>query len=182
MTVHPIYIIPHPVLKQKAAAIEKIDSGVLTLIDDMAESMYAARGIGLAAPQIGVSRRVVVMNIDRDADKNIDGALMHFINPEIIWSSEEPNIYDEGCLSIPDQYAEIERPKQVRVRYQDRTGATLEIEADGLLATCLQHEIDHLNGILFVDHLSSLKRDMIVRKVKKWAKENADTIGKTHIL
>ena len=182
MTIRPIYIIPHPVLKKPAHGIETIDSDVMTLIDDMVDSMYAANGIGLAAPQIGISRRVIVMNIDRDTEKNIDGTLQHFINPEMIWSSDEPNTYEEGCLSIPGQYAEVERPKSIRVKYQDKTGATLEITADGLLATCLQHEIDHLNGILFIDHLSSLKRDMIVRKIKKWSKENPDAIGTTHIL
>lgn len=182
MTVRPIYITPHPVLKKTAAAVDKIDSDVTTLLDDMLESMYAASGIGLAAPQIGISRRVVVMNIDRDEEKKVDGTPLLLINPEILWSSEEPNVYEEGCLSIPMQYAEIERPKQVRVRYLDRTGAMQEVLADGLLATCLQHEIDHLNGILFTDHLSSLKRDMIIRKVKKWSKENSDLIGKTHIL
>jgi peptide deformylase len=143
--------------------------------------MYAAQGIGLAAPQVGVSKRIIVMDIDQPEDGG-KGAPRYFVNPEITWSSEEQNLYNEGCLSVPGQYAEVERPKQVKIKFLDYDGKKQEIEADGLLATCIQHEMDHLNGILFVDHLSTLKRDMLLRKVKKWAKENAEEIEKSHVL
>lgn len=184
MAVLPIYVAPHPVLKKVAEPVSGVTDDLRKLMDDMVETMYAAHGIGLAAPQVGVSKRILVLDIhQRDEDGNhIKGEPMFFVNPEITWESEEQNVYNEGCLSVPDQFAEVERPEKVKVRYLDYHGAAHEIEADGLLATCLQHEMDHLNGILFVDHLSTLKRDMILRKVKKWAKENAADIDETHVL
>jgi peptide deformylase len=187
MAVLPIYVAPHPVLKKIAEKVEgDVTDALRGLMDDMLDTMYATYGIGLAAPQIGVSKRILVLDIkqqtDEDGKQVRKGVPQFFINPEIIWASEEINIYNEGCLSVPDQYEEVERPKKVRVTYLDYHGTAREIEADGLLATCLQHEIDHLNGILFVDHLSTLKRDMILRKVKKWAKENADDMDATYIL
>ena len=157
----------------------------------MLDTMYAAPGIGLAAPQIGQSMRILVLDVDQPRAENEDeelpvekrrGKPQVFINPELLWSSEEMNVYDEGCLSIPGQYAEVERPKIVRVKALDQNGKQFEVEADGLFATCLQHEIDHLNGVLFTDHLSSLKRDMVMRKLKKFTKENLEELQKTHIL
>lgn len=197
MAVLPIYVVPQPVLKKSAAVVEGITPEIRQLVDDMVDTMYAARGIGLAAPQVGVSQRVVVMDVDQrrpdgsdheeDSDDEDDtplekGKVQVFINPEVVWESEELNTYEEGCLSIPGQYAPVERPKMVRVKYMDLDGKTQEVEADGLLATCLQHEIDHINGILFTDHLSSLKRDMLLRKLKKHIRDNPEFFDGTHIL
>lgn len=196
MAVLPIYVVPQPVLKKSAAVVESITPEIRQLVDDMVDTMYAARGIGLAAPQVGVSQRVVVMDVDQrrpdgsDHDEDGDdddtplekGKVQVFINPEVVWESDELNTYEEGCLSIPGQYAPVERPKMVRVKYMDLDGKAQEIEADGLLATCLQHEIDHINGILFTDHLSSLKRDMLLRKLKKHIRENPEFFDGTHIL
>lgn len=197
MAVLPIYVVPQPVLKKSAAVVESITPEIRQLVDDMVDTMYAARGIGLAAPQVGVSQRVVVMDVDQrrpdgsdhdeDGDDEDDtplekGKVQVFINPEVVWESDELNTYEEGCLSIPGQYAPVERPKMVRVKYMDLDGKAQEIEADGLLATCLQHEIDHINGILFTDHLSSLKRDMLLRKLKKHIRENPEFFDGTHIL
>jgi peptide deformylase len=187
MTVLPIYIYPHPVLTTEAEAVDTVTADIQKLMDDMVETMYDARGIGLAAPQVGVLKRVIVLDIEQREDdekkeKGERGTPMFFINPEIVWESEDINVYNEGCLSIPAQYADIERPKRVKVKYLDYNGQPQEIEADGLMATCLQHEIDHLNGVLFVDHLSKLKRDMIARKLKKWIKENQDEVEAKHVL
>lgn len=196
MPILPIYVVPQPVLKKKAEAIGAITPEIRQLAQDMIETMYAARGIGLAAPQVGHSVRLIVMDVDQrgaelpegeepEDDEDTPptpGTPRVFINPEITWSSEELNVYEEGCLSIPGQYAPVERPKQVKVRYQDLDGTQHEIEADGLLATCLQHEIDHIDGILFTDHLSSLKRDMLLRKLKKHLRENAEDFESTHVL
>jgi len=193
MAILPIQIAPHPVLKRVADPVDKIDDKIRKLMDNMLETMYNAPGIGLAAPQIRESVRIMVVDVDQpreDDDVPPDAATIakrrvkprFFINPEIIWSSDEPNVYEEGCLSLPGQYAEVERPKIIRVKYLDYDGKPQELEADGLLATCVQHEIDHLDGILFVDHLSSLKRDMVLRKLKKWVKENPDEIADKHIL
>src|ERR687897_3861238 len=146
-----------------AAAVERIDEDLLRLLDDMLETMYAAPGIGLAAPQVGVLRRAFVADLGNEAER----APIYVINPEIVARSETTNIAEEGCLSLPKHFGEVARFDQVRVRYLDREGTTQEVEADGLLARCLQHEIDHLNGILFVDHLSALKRTMILRKLAK---------------
>jgi peptide deformylase len=162
-----ILIIPDARLRLKSDPVAAVDAEVRALIDDMFETMYAAPGIGLAAIQIGVAQRVVTMDLTKKDDEKEP---MVFINPEIVWSSEEKSIYDEGCLSIPEYYEEVERPQKVKVKFLDLDGKAHEIEADGLLATCLQHEIDHLNGVLFIDHLSKPKRDMVIKKFKKAAK------------
>ena len=164
MPLRPIICIPDPRLRLISAPVEAIDAEVLALMDDMLETMYEAPGIGLAAIQIAVARRVVVMDL---AGKDAPPEPRFFVNPEIVWSSEETNVHEEGCLSIPDYYEEVTRPAKVRARYLDRDGKPQEIEADGLLATCLQHEIDHLNGVLFIDHLSRLKRSMALKKLTK---------------
>lgn len=164
MAILPILVAPDPRLKTKAKPVEAVDDELRRLIDDMLETMYDAPGIGLAAPQVGVLKRLLVLDV---AGKDEPPAPMAFVNPEITWESDEMNVYEEGCLSIPSHYAEVERPAQVKVRYLDRDGNRQEILADGLLATCLQHEIDHLDGKLFIDYLSSLKRNMILRKLKK---------------
>jgi peptide deformylase len=181
MAVLPIYVAPHPVLKKIAEPVAGVTDELRRLMDDMLETMYASKGIGLAAPQVGVSQRILVMDIEQGEDGG-KGNPRFFVNPEITWSSEELNVYNEGCLSVPGQYAEVARPEKVRVKYLDYDGQKKEVDADGLLATCLQHEIDHLDGVLFVDHLSTLKRDMLMRKLKKWTRENAEDIEKTHVL
>ncbi|HZH28584.1 MAG TPA: peptide deformylase [Azospirillaceae bacterium] len=165
MAVLPIVIVPDARLKTKARPVTSIDTRIRRLMDDMLETMYAAPGIGLAAPQVGVLERVVVLDV---ADKDEPAQPMRMVNPEILWASEDRVILEqEGCLSIPDLYADVARPEQIRMRYLDEKGETREIEADGLLARCIQHEIDHLDGILFIDHLSKLKRDMFLRKMQK---------------
>ena len=181
MTVLPIYVVPQAVLKQKAEFVSTITPEIKQLMEDMLDTMYAAEGIGLAAPQVGVSQRVIVMDVEQTEDGG-RGNPLRMINPEIVAASEETSDYEEGCLSIPGQLAMVERPSEVTVKYLDENGAEQTIEADGLLATCLQHEIDHIDGILFIDHISSLKRDMILRKLKKWTKENADNLQSTHVL
>jgi len=167
MALREILIVPDPRLKKECEPVEEVNDEIKTLLNDMLETMYAAPGIGLAAPQIGVMKRVVVMDVSDDKDKPEP---LKLINPEIIWESEETSIYQEGCLSIPEQYADVERPAEVGMRYMDENGETREIEADGLLATCIQHEIDHLDGVLFTDYLSALKRNMILKKVQKLQK------------
>ena len=167
MALRDILIIPDKRLRMKSEPVKAIDKEVRALIEDMFETMYAAPGIGLAAIQIGVPKRVVTMDL---AKKDDPAEPQVFINPEIVWSSDEKAIYEEGCLSIPEYYEEVERPKTVRVKFLDREGKPQEMEADGLLATCLQHEIDHINGVLFIDHISKLKRDMVLKKFKKAAK------------
>ena len=157
-----------PVLEKPGVAITKFDATLEELAEDMFATMYAAPGIGLAAIQIGVARRVVTMDL---AKKDEPKQPQVFINPEVTWVSDEKAIYEEGCLSIPEYYEEVERPKSVKVKYFDLDLEPQEIEADGLLATCLQHEIDHTNGVLFIDHISKLKRDMVVKKFKKAAKK-----------
>jgi len=164
MAILPILVAPHPVLKAKSKPVSKVDDEVRKLMDDMLETMYAAPGVGLAAPQVGVGRRIVVIDV---AGKDEPPAPLFLVNPEVVWQSEELSVYEEGCLSVPKQYADVERPARVRVRYLDRDGKRQEVEGDGLLAVCLQHEIDHLDGTLFIDHLSLLKRNIILRKVKK---------------
>lgn len=192
MAIKRIYVAPAAVLKQIAAPVPQVNDELRKLMDDMLETMYAAPGIGLAAPQVGESIRILVLDVDQPKEEEPEaeglppvrkpGKPQFFVNPEIIWSSEESNVYDEGCLSVPGQYAEVERPKRVRVKFLGYDGKQQEIEADGLLATCLQHEMDHLNGILFVDHLSTLKRDIVLRKLRKFTKENADELAATHVL
>ncbi|MCF3639175.1 peptide deformylase [Rhizobium sp. TRM95111] len=167
MTIKPLIILPDPLLRQSSAPIETVDADVRRLADDMLETMYDAPGIGLAAIQIGVPRRLLVLDVSKDGEEK---SPLVFINPTVVASSEERSVYEEGCLSIPDYYAEVERPAAITVDYVDRDGRRLTIEADGLLATCLQHEIDHLNGVLFIDYISKLKREMVIRKFTKAAK------------
>ncbi len=160
----PIITAPDPVLKKVAAPVERVDDDVRRLMDDMMETMYAAPGIGLAAPQVGVGKRVIVLDVSKREGPPL---ALKMANPEIVWASDDDAIYEEGCLSLPEHYAEVARPAEVRIRYIDYENEIREIAADGLLATCLQHEIDHLDGILFVDHISALKRNMILRKLLK---------------
>jgi peptide deformylase len=167
MALRDILILPDKRLRLVSEPVKAIDQDVRRLADDMFETMYAAPGIGLAAIQIGVPARLVTMDL---AKKDEPKQPQVFVNPEIIGASEEKAVYEEGCLSIPEYYEEIERPQRVTVRYTGLDGKTHEIEADGLLATCLQHEIDHTNGALFIDYISKLKRDMVVKKFKKAAR------------
>ena len=167
MTIKPLIILPDPLLRQVSQPIERVDADLQRLSDDMLETMYDAPGIGLAAIQIGVPRRMLVIDVSREGEEKQPQV---FINPEIVKSSDERSVYEEGCLSIPEYYEEVERPAQVRVRYTDLDGKVHEEDADGLFATCIQHEIDHLNGVLFVDYLSKLKRDRVMKKFTKAAK------------
>ncbi len=168
----PIIIAPNPVLKAKARPVDAVDEGIRRMIDDMLETMYAAPGIGLAANQIGVLQRVIVLDVARE---NEPAQPLALVNPELVWQSEIEATNNEGCLSLPEQYAEVTRPAEVTVRFLDRDGQRRERHAAGLLATCVQHEIDHLNGILFVDHLSALKRNIIMRKLAKAQKAKAES-------
>jgi peptide deformylase len=168
MTVKTILTAPDPRLKKKSKPVASVDAGVRQLMDDMLETMYAAPGIGLAAPQVGDLRRVIVLDIDREDTKT--GPLL-MANPEIVEASDEDATYEEGCLSVPEHYSDVVRPAKVTVRYLDRDGAQKELACEGLLATCVQHEIDHLDGVLFIDHISTLKRNMILRKLLKARKE-----------
>ncbi|NTF40739.1 peptide deformylase [Rhizobium sp. AC27/96] len=170
MTIKPLIILPDPLLRQASKPIERIDAETQRLADDMLETMYDAPGIGLAAVQIGVARRMLVIDVSREGEEKKP---LVFINPEIVTSSEERSVYEEGCLSIPDYYAEVERPARVTVKHLDRDGKEQLTEADGLLATCVQHEIDHLNGVLFIDYISRLKREMVIKKFTKAAKAKA---------
>jgi len=172
MTIKPLVLLPDPVLRKKSEPVERVDDEVQTLADDLLETMYDAPGIGLAAIQVGIPRRLLVIDCSKEDE---DLAPMVFINPQVVDSSEERSTYEEGCLSIPDYYAEVERPAEVTVAYLDRDGKPQQIRADGLLATCLQHEIDHLNGVLFIDHISKLKRDMVIKKFTKLAKSRSAT-------
>lgn len=164
---------PDPRLKRKCAPVDRVDAALCRLMDDMLETMHAAPGIGLAAPQVGVTRRLIVVDTRRREEDEAEGGPYCLANPEIVWRSEELVDYEEGCLSFPDQYAEVTRNKRVTVRYLDRDNEIREIEAGGLLATCLQHEIDHLDGINFVDYLSALKRSMILRRLAKDKRQRA---------
>jgi peptide deformylase len=167
MALREILVVPDPVLKQVSAPVAAVDDDLRALMDDMLETMYAAPGIGLAAIQIGVPKRVIVMDIARQDEPK---APRYFVNPEILWASEETLPYEEGCLSVPEIYDEVERPAQVKLRYLNYQGETVEEDAEGLFAVCIQHEMDHLDGVLFIDHLSRLKREQAVKKVKKQAK------------
>jgi peptide deformylase len=162
---------PDPRLKLKAAPVAKVDDRIRRLMADMAETMYAAPGIGLAAPQVGIAERVIVVDTGKDED---DRQLLKMANPEVLWRSEELATYNEGCLSLPEHYADVQRPAECRVRYLDEQGEIRELHAKGLLATCIQHEIDHLEGMLFVDHISALKRGMILRKLQKLKKRELE--------
>lgn len=170
MTIKPLIILPDPLLREVSKPVERVDSEILTLADDMLETMYDAPGIGLAAIQVGVPRRLLVVDVAREGEEKQP---LVVINPEIVATSDALSVYEEGCLSIPDYYAEVERPAEVTVRFIGRDGKEQTVQADGLLATCLQHEIDHLNGVLFIDHISRLKRDMVIRKFTKAAKAKA---------
>jgi len=164
MAVRDILILPDKRLRLVSKPVAKIDAATRALVEDMFETMYDAPGIGLAAIQVGEARRVVTMDLaKKDEPKQPRG----FINPELIAKSDDKKTHEEGCLSIPEYYEEVERPASVRVRYLDLDGKEHEIEADGLLATCIQHEIDHLNGVLFIDHISKLKRDRVIKKFTK---------------
>ena len=170
MAVLPILTAPDPVLKSKAKPVAAVDARITALMEDMLETMYKAPGIGLAAPQVGVLERVVVMDIGKTEETRQP---IRMANPEIIWVSDTDNTYEEGCLSVPEHYSNVVRPAEVKVRYLDHTGKPQEIHAEGLLATVVQHELDHLDGVLFIDHISSLKRNMILRKLLKAKKEAA---------
>ena len=167
MAPRDIIVLPDKKLRLVSAPVAKMDSSIQKLIEDMFEAMYEAPGIGLAAIQIGEPKRVVTLDL---AKKDEPKAPQVFINPEIVWASEERSIHEEGCLSIPEYYEEVERPAEVKVKYLDRDGKPREVHATGILATCLQHEVDHLNGVLFIDHLSKLKRDRVLKKFSKAAK------------
>src|SRR4051812_15449018 len=167
MALRDILVVPDPLLKQVSKPVESVDDALRALMDDMLETMYAAPGIGLAAVQIGELKRILVMDLAREPDAPDP---RYFVNPEILWKSEETLPYEEGCLSVPEIYDEVERPARVKIRYQNYQGETVEEEAEGLYAVCIQHEMDHLEGVLFIDHLSRLKRDRAVAKVKKQAK------------
>ena len=167
MAIRDILIVPDPRLKRVSAPVEAVDDDLRALMDDMLETMYDAPGIGLAAIQVGVPKRVIVMDISpREGEREP----RYFVNPEITWRSEETVPYEEGCLSVPDIYDEVERPAQVKLRYLNYQGEPVEEDAEGVFAVCIQHEMDHLDGVLFIDHLSRLKRERAVSKVKKAAK------------
>src|SRR3954447_845041 len=178
MAIRRIYETPDPVLRQISKPVEAFDAELKTLVADMFDTMYAAPGIGLAAVQVGVPISLLAIDLQEPADpedpetKPVRDPRV-FINPEILWHSDDEVPYTEGCLSIPEQYAEVMRPDRIRARWQDEKGKTYEEEIGGLLAVCLQHEMDHLNGVLFIDHLSRLKRDMVLKKLAKWRKEQA---------
>lgn len=167
MALREILVVPHPVLKQVSKPVERVDDALRALMDDMLETMYEAPGIGLAAIQIGVAKRVIVMDLARQDEPKQP---RYFVNPEILWASEETAPYEEGCLSVPEIYDEIERPAQVKLRYLNYQGEAIEEDAEGMYAVCIQHEMDHLDGVLFIDHLSRLKREQAIKKVKKLVK------------
>tara|TARA_B100001057_G_scaffold318049_1_gene318321 strand:+ start:865 stop:1389 length:525 start_codon:yes stop_codon:yes gene_type:complete len=163
-----IVIEPDPILREKSATLEKVDDEIRALLDDMLETMYAAPGIGLAAVQVGILKRLIVIDISKNEEKKNP---LFLINPEIISRSKKTSIYEEGCLSLPGHFAEVERPAECQIKFVDYDGKEKGLQANGLLATCIQHEVDHLNGVLFIDYLSKLKKDMIVKKLIKHKKE-----------
>ena len=164
MAIKTILTEPNKILRQISNPVDHVGEEEQKLMDDMLETMYAAPGIGLAAIQIGIPKRIIVMDISRKKENKNP---LHFVNPEIIWKADEDIIYEEGCLSVPNQFAEINRPKECHVKYLDYFGQPQLLKAEGLLATCIQHEIDHLEGILFIDYLSKLKKTMIIKKLSK---------------
>ena len=170
MALLPIIIAPDARLKVTCDPVEYVDADIARLMDDMLDTMYTALGLGLAAPQVDVPKRLLVVDVSRDPD-NLDPKFL--INPELLEASEELFKYEEGCLSLPDHYTEVERPAKIKVRYLDRDGKRQEMEAEDILATVIQHEMDHLDGVLFVDHISSLKRSLILRKLRKTKKQKA---------
>ena len=163
-----ILTIPDPLLRKVSEPVTSVNTEVKNLMDDMLETMYAAPGIGLAAVQVGVLKRIIVIDLSKNGQKKTP---LFIVNPQITFKSEEIISYEEGCLSIPNQFAEVKRPSSCKVNFLDYNGKKREINADGLLATCVQHEVDHLNGVLFIDHLSKLKKDIIIKKTKKQVKE-----------
>lgn len=172
MAILPILETPDPLLKTVSVPVETFDDALQSLIDDMFETMYDAPGIGLAAVQVGVAKRLLVIDLqekDEETDETINEPMV-FINPEILDTSEELTVYSEGCLSVPEQYADVSRPSAIKAKWLDRDGKVHEEELHGLIATCLQHEMDHLEGVLFIDHLSKLKRDMLLKKLVKMRK------------
>jgi len=167
MAVREILVVPNPMLKQVSTPVAAVTDETRALMDDMLETMYAAPGIGLAAVQIGVPKRIIVIDLAREGEPKQP---RYFVNPEILWASEETAPYEEGCLSVPDIFDEVERPARVKLRYLNYQGETVEEDAEGLFAVCIQHEMDHLEGVLFIDHLSRLKREQAIKKVRKQAK------------
>jgi peptide deformylase len=178
MALLPILVAPDPRLNQKAKPVAQVDARVRKLMDDMLETMYIAPGIGLAAPQVGVLERVIVLDLAHEGEAPQP---LRMANPELLWVSDEDAVYNEGCLSVPEHYADVTRPAKIRVRYLDESNQTIELAAEGLLATCIQHEMDHLQGILFIDHLTALKRNIILRKLLK-AKKTAAVPTRDHAL
>ena len=175
MALLPIITAPDPRLKVKAKPVKAVDDAIRRLMDDMLETMYAAPGIGLAAPQVGVAKRVLVVDVAREGE---EGQPLRIANPEILWRSEELATYNEGCLSLPEHYADVSRPARIRLRYLDHQNEIREVDMEGLLATCVQHEMDHLEGVLFVDHISALKRNIILRKLAKLKRQKtAEPVG-----
>tara|TARA_B100000676_G_scaffold310391_1_gene376769 strand:+ start:2130 stop:2651 length:522 start_codon:yes stop_codon:yes gene_type:complete len=170
MAVLPIITAPDKRLKVKSDLIAFVDADIATLMEDMLETMYLAPGVGLAAPQVGITKRIIVVDIGKTEEERKPYCMA---NPELVWASEGVSVHEEGCLSLPEHYADVERPECIRVKYIDETNNERMLEAQGLLATCIQHEIDHLDGVLFVDHLTSLKRNMIIRKLQKSKKMKA---------
>tara|TARA_B100000945_G_scaffold267905_1_gene228193 strand:- start:225 stop:749 length:525 start_codon:yes stop_codon:yes gene_type:complete len=168
MSQKKIVIEPDPILRKESEPVEKVDDELRRLLDDMLETMYAAPGIGLAAVQVGILKRLIVIDISKDKEKKEP---LFLINPKIISKSKQTSIYEEGCLSLPGHFAEIERPAECQINFIDYNGKKKEIKANGLLSTCIQHEVDHLNGVLFIDYLSKLKKDMIIKKLVKHKKE-----------
>jgi|TARA_B110000211_G_scaffold171062_1_gene193196 peptide deformylase len=166
MTIRKILVEPNPFLRQVSHNVERVDNEIRKLMDDMLETMYEAPGIGLAAIQIGVPKRVIVIDLSKEDEKKP----MYFVNPEIVVKSKNSSSYEEGCLSVPGQFAEIDRPDKCHINYLDYNGQKKELKAEGLLATCIQHEMDHLEGILFIDHLSKLKKNFIIKKLSKQKK------------
>jgi peptide deformylase len=172
MALLPILVAPDPRLNQKAEPVAQVDARLRKLMDDMLETMYIAPGIGLAAPQVGVLERVIVLDLAHEGEQPQP---LRMANPELLWVSDEDAVYNEGCLSVPEHYADVTRPAKIKVRYLDENNQTVEREAEGLLATCIQHEMDHLDGILFIDHLTALKRNIILRKLLKAKKAAAES-------
>ena len=170
MTILKLYEYPHPVLKKKTEKVDKVDDEIRKFLDDMLETMYATNGCGLAAPQVGVSKRVVVIDIAHEGE---EPAPIYMVNPEIVWKSEETEICEEGCLSLPSLRAEVERPASVKIKYLDYDGKESELLAEDFLAVAVQHELDHLDGVLYIDHVSRLKRQMLVKKLEKMRKEQS---------
>jgi len=169
MSIRNIIIEPNPILRKKSTTLETVDDSTRKLLDDMLQTMYNAPGIGLAAVQIGILKRIIVIDVSKKKEEEKNPLFL--VNPKIKFKSKETSIYEEGCLSLPGYFAEIERPAKCKINYIDYHGKKAELEAEGLLSTCVQHEIDHLNGILFIDYLSKLKKDMIIKKLKKQKKE-----------